>query len=66
MQIESIDERLKQTEVQARKQYLIKKLNKLGIHQSRDGRRLTDLSLYSLEWVHIQELNKVAETYADD
>lgn len=47
-----------ETEVARRKQKLIKDMHKLGIYYTADGRRLKDVSLYTLEWTNIQVQNK--------
>lgn len=49
--------------VTERKQDLINKLNRLGVSQTADGRNLVDVSLYTLEWTHIDEKNKAARAY---
>jgi len=49
-----------EAEVQKRKNYLVSEMNKLGVDRTRDGRKVNALSLYSLEWVHIEEKNKMA------
>ncbi|WP_202395597.1 hypothetical protein [Virgibacillus halodenitrificans] len=51
--------------VTERKQDLINKLNRLGVSQTTDGRNLVDVSLYTLEWTHIDEKNKAARAYVD-
>lgn len=53
------------TEVQVRKRYLIHQLKKLGLEKTADGRSLYDLTLYSLEWVHIEEKNKMARAMGE-
>lgn len=58
--MKEIDTGLKQTEVEARKNYLIRQLNKLGISHTSDGRSLNDVSLYTLEWSYISVKCEVA------
>lgn len=66
MSITEIGERLKQTETSQRKKFLISQLNKMGIYHLEDGRKIDDsLSLYTLEWSHIQEKNKAAKAYGE-
>lgn len=55
--MKEIDSGLKQTEVEARKSYLIRNLKKLGISYTSDGRRLEDVSLYTLEWTNVTVQN---------
>jgi hypothetical protein len=63
--LESIDQRLRDSEVKARKNYLICQLRKMGIEMAKDGRNLDDLSLYSLEWMYVEEINKAAKAYGE-
>ncbi|WP_245604767.1 hypothetical protein [Paucisalibacillus globulus] len=63
--LESIDQSLRETEVEARKNYLIRQLRFLGLELSIDGRMLEDLSLYTLEWMHVEEKNKAAKAFGD-
>ncbi|MEN2468111.1 Fur-regulated basic protein FbpA [Ornithinibacillus sp. JPR2-1] len=65
MSLEAIDKQLKATEVSQRKKFLIKQLHNLDIYQTSDGRKLEDLSLYTLEWLHVEERNKAAKAYAE-
>lgn len=65
MTLKSIDEKLKETEVKSRRKYLIQEIKKMGLEQARDGRRLEDLSLYSLEWMHIEEKSKAAKAFSE-
>lgn len=58
--INAVEER-----VSERKQDLINKLNRLGVSQTTDGRNLVDVSLYTLEWTHIDEKNKAARAHVD-
>ncbi|MBD1223270.1 Fur-regulated basic protein FbpA [Virgibacillus halodenitrificans] len=53
------------TAVKERKEELIYELNNLGIYKTEDGRQLTEVSLYTLEWTHIDEKNKAARAYVD-
>ena len=55
--MEEIDKSLRKTEVSQRKKFLILNLKRLGVYQSKDGRRLEDLSLYDLEWLYIEVKN---------
>ncbi|WP_019377690.1 hypothetical protein [Virgibacillus halodenitrificans] len=50
-------------QINERKQVLINKLNRLGVSQTADGRDLAHVSLYRLEWTHIDEKNKAARAY---
>lgn len=45
--------------VEQRKRYLISKLRRFGVYLSRDNRNLDYLSLYELEWLHIELLNEL-------
>lgn len=64
--MQSLDERLKNTEVQQRKDYLTRQLNKLGIYRyPASDISLNDLSLSQLEWMHVEELNKAARAYQE-
>ncbi|WP_255247367.1 hypothetical protein [Paucisalibacillus globulus] len=65
MSLEALDEQLKQTEITARKNYLIRQLRILGLELAPDGRMLEDLSLYTLEWMHVEEKNKAAKAYGE-
>lgn len=49
------------TEVAKRKDDLIKGLNKMGVHYTSDGRKLEEVSLYTLEWTNIQALNQAVK-----
>lgn len=64
--LESIDQRLKESEVMTRKRFLIDQLKIMGLDKAKDGRRLEDLSLYSLEWMHIEEKSKAANAYGEE
>lgn len=64
--MESIDKRPKESEVRTRKKFLINELKKMDLEKSADGRRLEDLSLYSLEWMHVNEKNKAAKAYGEE
>ncbi|WP_017795167.1 hypothetical protein [Oceanobacillus kimchii] len=44
-----------------RKKELIEKLKKLGVHYTSDGRKLEEVSLYTLEWTNIQALNQAVK-----
>ena len=55
--MEEIDKSLRKTEVSQRKKFLNLNLKRLGVYQSKDGRRLEDLSLYDLEWLYIEVKN---------
>ncbi|MEN2765813.1 Fur-regulated basic protein FbpA [Ornithinibacillus xuwenensis] len=63
--LKSIDQCLRDSEVKARKNYLIGQLRKMGIEKAKDGRSLGDLSLYSLEWMYVEEINKAAKAYGE-
>lgn len=63
--MQQIDKSLKQTKVRARKKFLIRQLERMGIYQTSDGRNLKDVSLYTLEWTSITEKNKASKAYAD-
>lgn len=51
--------------IEERKEFLTRELNKLGFYRTRDGRRLEKLSLYTLEWMYVDEKNKAARAYGD-
>ncbi|WP_121614768.1 Fur-regulated basic protein FbpA [Virgibacillus halodenitrificans] len=53
------------TAVKERKEELIYELNNLGIYKTEDGRELTEVSLYTLEWTNVTEQNKAARAYVD-
>ncbi|WP_147629109.1 Fur-regulated basic protein FbpA [Oceanobacillus massiliensis] len=53
------------TAVQVRKEELIYELNNLGVYSTEDGRQLTEVSLYTLEWTNVTEQNKAARAYVD-
>lgn len=55
--MEELDKSLRKTEVSQRKKFLNLNLKRLGVYQSKDGRRLEDLSLYDLEWLYIEVKN---------
>ncbi|MGJ9460092.1 Fur-regulated basic protein FbpA [Oceanobacillus sp. CF4.6] len=63
--MKEIDAGLRSTEVTQRKKYLIKQLHKMRIYKTSDGRRLDDVSLYTLEWTHIQCKINAAKAYGD-
>ena len=44
---------MSETDVQKRKEHLIKGLRRIGIFHTSDGRKLEDCSLYTLEWTNI-------------
>ncbi|WP_168156666.1 hypothetical protein [Oceanobacillus sp. E9] len=51
-----------ETEVERRKQKLIRDMHKLGIYYTSDGRKLEEVSsLYTLEWTNIQALNQAVK-----
>ena len=58
--MKEIDAGLKQTEIEARRNYLIRQLNKLGTYHTDAGQALRLVSLSELEWMHITAKNKVA------
>ncbi len=58
--MKEIDDGLKQTEATARRDYLIRQLNRLGVSKTIYDSPLDKASLYALEMTHIQEKNKVA------
>ncbi|MFA1820573.1 hypothetical protein ACDX78_10380 [Virgibacillus oceani] len=64
--VTEIGNKMKESETRARKGFLINQLNKMGIYQLEDGRKVDDgLSLYTLEWSHIQEKSKAAKAYGE-
>lgn len=65
MSLEAIDQQLKETEVSQRKKYLIRQLHNMGVYKTSDGRRLEDVSLYTLEWTYIEAQNEAAKAYAE-
>lgn len=44
---------MSETDVQKRKQHLIKELHRMEIYHTSDGRKLEECSLYTLEWTNI-------------
>ncbi|MCM3739217.1 hypothetical protein M3210_02930 [Oceanobacillus luteolus] len=46
------------TAVDQRKSYLKTRLRGMGVHLSKDNRNIDYLSLYELEWLHIEVLNE--------
>ncbi|WP_424475369.1 hypothetical protein [Oceanobacillus kimchii] len=50
-----------ETEVAQRKEDLIIDLNKMGVYYTSDGRKLEEVSLYTLEWTNIQALNQAVK-----
>jgi hypothetical protein len=63
LSIETIDKQLKETEVSQRRKYLIQQLHNMEIYQTKDGRKLEEISLYTLEWTHIDAINESAKAY---
>ncbi|PAE27900.1 hypothetical protein CHI07_17040 [Paenibacillus sp. 7884-2] len=61
--MKEIDAGLKQTEVKARREYLIRQLNKLGTYHADTGQALRLISLSELEWMHITAKNDFARSY---
>ncbi|WP_162985609.1 hypothetical protein [Virgibacillus halodenitrificans] len=53
------------TAVEERKEELIHDLNNLGVSQTSDGRKLTEVSLYTLEWTNVTEQDKAARALGD-
>jgi hypothetical protein len=41
-----------------RKEFLKSKLKRMGVYLSSDNRNIDYLSLYELEWLHIEVLNE--------
>ncbi len=41
------------TAVNVRKEFLKRELRKLGVFETTDGRKLDDVSLYTLEWNYV-------------
>lgn len=48
-----------------RKRHLISKLRRFGVYLSKDNRNLEYLSLYELEWLHIELLNELKPELAE-
>lgn len=65
MSLEAIDKNLRETEVRKRREYLTKQLRTMDIYQTKDGRRLEDVSLYTLHWTYIEAMNEAAKAYAE-
>lgn len=65
MSLEAIDQQLKDTEVSQRKKYLIKQLHNMEVYKTSDGRKLEDVSLYTLEWTFIEVQNEAAKAFAE-
>lgn len=63
--LEEIDRGLRETEVRARRAFLINQLKSMGVEYTRDGRRLEECSLYTLEWTHIEAKNEAARAYGE-
>ena len=61
--MKEIDAGLKQTEVEARRNYLIRQLNRLGVYHTDTGQALRLISLSELEWMHITAKNEFARSY---
>ena len=61
--MKTLDNDLKQTEVTARRDYLIRQLNKLGTYHTDTGQALRLISLSELEWMHITAKNDFARSY---
>ncbi|MGP4041920.1 hypothetical protein ACTWP4_18760 [Gracilibacillus sp. D59] len=53
--MEKASKEVRQEEVKERKQYLLTKLQSMGITHYPDGRDLSECSLFTLEYVYIQE-----------
>ncbi len=51
---------MSETDVQKRKNHLIKELHRMEIYQTSDGRNIDEVRLYTLEWTYIEALNGVA------
>lgn len=64
--LEEIDRGLRETEVRARRAFLINQLKSMGIDYTRDGRRLEECSLYTLEWTHIEAKNEAARACGEE
>lgn len=65
MSLQTIDNRLKDTEVSQHRRFLIKQLHNMEIYYTSDGRKLEDVSLYTLEWTYIDMRNEVARAYGE-
>lgn len=63
--MKEIDEALKQTESDKRRDYLTQQLNKLGIYRAKDGRHFNWLELAELEDLHISAKNDAARAYGE-
>ncbi|GIO18136.1 hypothetical protein J18TS1_12360 [Oceanobacillus oncorhynchi subsp. incaldanensis] len=53
---------MSETDVQKRKEHLIKGLRRLGIFHTSDGRKIEDCSLYTLEWTNISVRYEMANS----
>lgn len=58
MSMQALDKRLQETEVKQRKDFLIRNMKRLGVTHTTDGRKLEDVSLYTLEWTYVTVLNE--------
>ncbi|WP_164219349.1 hypothetical protein [Virgibacillus sp. YIM 98842] len=60
-----IAEKQRQRRINDRKVELINELYRLGVYETRDGRKVEDLSLFTLEHVHITEECRAAKAYGE-
>ncbi|SET84950.1 Fur-regulated basic protein A [Oceanobacillus limi] len=60
-----IAERKDQQAAQDRKNDLINSLYQMGVYETSDGRVIDEVSLYTLEWTYVEELNKAAKAYEE-
>lgn len=65
MSMETLDKRMKETEISQRRKFLISQLAKVEIYKTSDGRDLKDVSLYTLEWTYTEAKNAEAKAYSE-
>ena len=54
------------TAVKERKEYLKRELRYMGIYKLPDGRKLDDVSLYTLEWNYVVAKNDAIRAYGEE
>ncbi len=63
--METLDKRMKETEISQRRKFIISQLAKVEIYKTSDGRDLKDVSLYTLEWTYTEAKNAEAKAYSE-
>lgn len=53
-------------DVQSRKLFLIDQLGRMGVTENKAGVKLDKVRLAELEWLHVEEQNKVAELMREE